>query len=288
MAWLHLDGRGHDLGGGFIVRRLLPHARQRSVGPFVFLDHMGPHDFPPGEGVDVRPHPHIGLSTLTWLWDGAMMHRDSVGSVQRIAPGDVNWMTAGRGIVHSERTPDDLRRTGQRLHGLQSWLALPEADAEIAPAFQHVPSAELPTWDADGVQVCVVAGHALGRRSPVRIFSDTLYLALTMRAEGRFVVPAEHSERAVYVAEGEVYADDGTRLPIGQLHVLAAGDTPLLQARQPSRVAVVGGQPLGPRLLWWNFVASTRERIEQAKADWLGQAMGQVPGEHEFIPLPDR
>ena len=284
---LSIAGREHDLGGGFFVRRLLPDAKRRSVGPFIFLDHMGPHDFPAGQGIDVRPHPHIGLSTLTWLWEGALMHRDSVGSVQVIRPGDVNWMTAGRGIVHSERTPEDERQRGQRVEGLQTWLAMPEADAESAPSFQHVPAAEVPRVHRDGVDIAIVAGQAFGLRSPVRTCVATLYASLAFSPGGVLTLDDEHEERAVYpLAPGLTL--DGVPLAERQLHVLQGPGAVRLESDAAARAMLLGGAPVGPRVLWWNFVATTRERIEQAKADWAEQRLGAVPGESEFIPLPER
>lgn len=282
-----IAGREHDLGGGFIVRRLLPDAKRRMVGPFAFLDHIGPHEFAPGRGTDVRPHPHIGLSTLTWLWDGALMHRDSVGSAQVIRPGDVNWMTAGRGIVHSERTPDAKRAIGHRIEGLQTWLAMPEAEAEAAPSFQHVPAADVPTLHRDGVDIAIVAGHAFGHHSPVRTCVDTLYASLRFAEGASLTIEAEHDERAVYPLE-EGLMMDGVPLAARQLHVLDEPVAHRLSAVAPVRAMLLGGAAVGPRHLWWNFVATSRERIEQAKADWDAQRFGRVPGEAEFIPLPER
>jgi hypothetical protein len=284
---LSLAGREHDLGDGFVVRRLLPDAKRRMVGPFVFLDHMGPHVFPAGQGIDVRPHPHIGLSTLTWLWDGALMHRDSVGSAQAIRPGDVNWMTAGRGIVHSERTPDTERASGHRIEGLQTWLAMPDVDAEVEPSFQHVPSADVPTLQRDGVRLKIVAGHAFGVRSPVRACVDTLYVSADFSADAELRLDGEHEERAIYPLDDGLSLD-GQPLAARQLHVLLDGEPARLVASAPVRVMLLGGSAVGPRIVWWNFVATTRDRIEQAKADWSAQRLGTVPGETEFIPLPER
>jgi hypothetical protein len=284
---LSIAGREHDLGGGFVVRRLLPDVKRRAVGPFIFLDHMGPHDFPAGQGIDVRPHPHIGLSTLTWLWDGALMHRDSVGSVQVIRPGDVNWMTAGRGIVHSERTPDAERARGQRVEGLQTWLAMPDAEAEVDPSFQHVPAADVPVFHQDGVDIAVVAGHAFGQRSPVRACVDTLYASVRFAPGALLTLDDEHEERAIYPLEDGL-ALDGQPLAARQLHVLPGRGAVRLEAATAVRAMLLGGAPVGPRVLWWNFVATTRERIERAKADWVAQRLGTVPGESEFIPLPER
>ena len=284
---LSIVGREHDLGGGFVVRRLLPDAKRRMVGPFVFLDHMGPHAFDPGQGIDVRPHPHIGLSTLTWLWDGALMHRDSVGSMQVIRPGDVNWMTAGRGIVHSERTPDRERAEGHRIEGLQTWLAMPEAEAEAAPAFQHVPAAAVPTVQRDGVDLAIVAGHGFGLRSPVRTCVDTLYVSADFAAGSMLTLDGEHEERAIYPLD-EGLALDGEPLAPRQLHVVQDHAPARLSASAKVRAMLLGGAPVGPRMLWWNFVATSRERIEQAKVDWSAQRFDPVPGETDFIPLPER
>lgn len=279
-------GRSHDLGGGFVVRRLLPDAKRRMVGPFVFMDHMGPHDFPAGQGIDVRPHPHIGLSTLTWLFDGALMHRDSLGVVQVIRPGDVNWMTAGRGIVHSERTPDAERAAGHRIEGLQTWLAMPEAEAETAPAFQHVTSSEVPRVELDRVSVQVVAGESFGRRSPVRTCVGTLYASALFQPGGELTLDDAHEERAIYPLDDGL-SIDGEPLAAGQLHVLLDRRPALLRASDAARAMLLGGAPVGPRVVWWNFVAMSRERIEQAKSDWAAQRMGRVPGESGFIPLPE-
>ncbi len=274
--------------GGFAVRRVLPAATHRTVGPFIFFDHFGPVDFPPGEGIDVRPHPHIGLATVTYLFAGAILHRDSLGSVQKIVPGDVNWMTAGRGIVHSERSTPEDRARGMRMHGLQTWVALPAALEETAPAFRHVPGALLPRFDVDGAQVTVVAGHAFGRSAPTPTHSDTLYAAVDMPAGTTLAVPAEHDERAVYAVEGDIDVD-GAPLDAAHMAVVDAAATFAVHARTAARVMLVGGaRPDGERLIWWNFVASSRERIEAAKATWQAQRFGQVPGETEFIPLPDR
>lgn len=279
-------GRSHDLGGGFVVRRLLPDAQRRMVGPFVFMDHMGPHDFPAGQGIDVRPHPHIGLSTLTWLFDGALMHRDSLGVVQVIRPGDVNWMTAGRGIVHSERTPDAERAAGHRIEGLQTWLAMPDADVEAAPAFQHVTSSEVPRVELDRVSVQVVAGESFGRRSPVRTGVGTLYASALFQPGGELPLDDAHEERAIYPLDDGLSLD-GEPLAAGQLHVLLDRRPALFRASDAARAMLLGGAPVGPRVVWWNFVATSRERIEQAKSDWAAQRMGRVPGEPGFIPLPE-
>lgn len=278
--------RSHDIGG-LDIRRLLPHAQRRSVGPFVFFDHIGPATLGVDAAIDVRPHPHIGLATVTYLWDGAMLHRDSLGNTLEIAPGDVNWMTAGRGIVHSERTPDRLRGIPHAFHGLQTWVALPREHEETAPAFAHHPAASLPRIELQGARLHIVAGHAFGQRSPVEVLSPTLYVAIDLDAGAELAIPDEHQERALYVVDGSAELD-GQALPVNTLAVLEAGGTPRLRALSSTRLMLLGGAPLdGPRFIWWNFVSSSRERIEQAKADWQAQRFAQVPSESEFIPLPD-
>jgi redox-sensitive bicupin YhaK (pirin superfamily) len=279
--------RVHDLGG-FQVRRAVPAIQARSIGPFVFVDHMGPAAFPPGQGIDVRPHPHIGLATVTFLWAGTIGHRDTLGTIQDIGPGDVNWMTAGRGIAHSERTPAALRETGQPLHGLQTWVALPKADEETAPAFHHHPAATLPRIERPGVLLRIVAGRGYGKESPVRVFADTLYVAIDLAADAEIELDALQKQRALYVLEGEAQLD-GADLPAMHLIVLDDGVRHRLRAKTPLKAMLLGGEPLdGPRHLWWNFVSSSKERIEQAKHDWLVGNFGDVPGETEFIPLPER
>jgi redox-sensitive bicupin YhaK (pirin superfamily) len=273
--------------GGLVVRRLLPSHPIRAVGPFVFFDHFGPVTFAPGDGIDVRPHPHIGLATVTFLFEGALVHRDSLGTVQRITPGDVNWMTAGRGIVHSERTGDAERASGHAMHGLQTWVALPRADEEAPPAFVHVPAAVLPTFERDGVRGVVAAGTAFGLAAPVPTFAPTLYVAVTLPAGSSLEVPDEHVERAVYAVDGDVAVDD-TPVPAQHMLSLAPGRVRRLRAEGPARVMLVGGAPLdGERVLWWNFVSSSTARIEAAKQDWRAMRFGRVPGETEFIPLPE-
>jgi redox-sensitive bicupin YhaK (pirin superfamily) len=279
--------RVHDLGGGFTVGRLLPHARRRSVGPFVFFDHIGPATLGVDNALDVRPHPHIGLATVTYLWKGAILHRDSVGSVQEIRPGDVNWMTAGRGIVHSERTPDALRGVPHAIHGLQTWVALPHGHEEDAPSFAHHPAASLPVVERDGARLHVVAGHAFGAVSPVRVLALTLYVSIDLRAGATLVLPDEHEERALYPVAGTATLD-GEPLPLRHLAVLPGRGPATLRAATDARLMLLGGEPLGHRHVWWNFVSSSRERIEQAKDDWRAQRLGHVPGETEFIPLPER
>ncbi len=287
-----LVGRTRDLGDGFNVRRVLPAAQRRMVGPFVFFDQMGPKRFGPGEGLDVRPHPHIGLATVTYLFDGVIRHRDSLGVLQDIRPGDVNWMTAGRGIVHSERTPEELRAAGgSAVAGIQSWIALPRDAEETDPEFVHHAAEALPRFTRDGAELRLIAGEALGRRSPVRTYSPLFYLDAVVAAGGGLELPAEYEERGVYVAEGEAVVD-GVTCTTGDLAVLAPGTTAEIVAGSGARLMLLGGDPMdGPRHLWWNFVSSSAERLERAKADWqrYGAApFPAVPGEHEFIPLPDR
>ncbi|WP_439577744.1 pirin family protein [Elioraea sp.] len=278
--------RSHDVGG-FEVRRALPSAKRRMVGPFIFWDQMGPGELVAGQGIDVRPHPHIGLATVTYLFEGGVMHRDSLGVVQEIAPGAVNWMTAGRGIAHSERTPAALRASGSRLFGIQSWIALPRALEETEPGFAHTPAEALPTLEDGGVALTLVAGSAFGVTSPVRTASDTLYADVTLGPEARFALPRETEERALYVLTGAVEIA-GTAYPSGQLLVFRAGDPIHVTATEPARVLVLGGAAMdGPRHIWWNFVSSSRERIEQAKADWKAGRFVPVPDEAEFIPLPE-
>jgi redox-sensitive bicupin YhaK (pirin superfamily) len=274
--------------GGFSVRRLLPSVARRTVGPFVFFDHMGPADFPPGVGIDVRPHPHIGLATVTYLFEGAIEHRDSLGSVQRITAGDVNWMTAGRGIVHSERSPQDLRRTGGRMQGIQTWLALPRELEGCEPAFVHHPAASLPVIELPGVTMRLIAGNAFDRISPVAVASSMFYIAVEMEAGASFVLPDEYAERAVYTLSGDISINEG-ELASGSMAVLNPSEPVTIQALTPTRLMLLGGAPLdGERFLWWNFVASDRAAIEQASERWRRGGFDMVPGETEFIPLPDR
>lgn len=280
---LRIESKRKDLGG-FGVRRVLPAPDRRMVGPFIFFDHMGPADFPAGRGIEVRPHPHIGLATITYLFEGEILHRDSLGSVQPIRAGAVNLMTAGRGIVHSERAGDDLQ-VESRLHGIQSWMALPDGHEEAAPAFVHHPADSLPELQQHGVTVRVIIGDAFGRRSPVEVASPMLYLECRMPAGTSLVLPDSVPELAAYVVSGELRID-GQTYRDGVMAVAAAGRTPRLDAVANSRVMVLGGAPLGERHVWWNFVSSSTERIEQAKRDWNAQRFAPVPGETEFIPLP--
>ncbi|MCF7221083.1 pirin family protein [Marilutibacter chinensis] len=279
--------RVHDLGG-FQVRRAVPTLQARSVGPFVFVDHMGPAVFEPGRGIDVRPHPHIGLATVTFLWSGTITHRDTLGSVQDINPGDVNWMTAGRGIAHSERTPAPLREGEHPLHGMQTWVALPLADEETAPSFHHHQAATLPQQRRDGSWLRVVAGRGFGEESPVKVFADTLYVAIDLDADAELALDDRHAERALYVLEGQAQLD-GADIPERHLIVLDPGSRARLRAKTTVKAMLLGGEPLdGRRHLWWNFVSSSKERIEQAKQDWLEGRFGRIEGDDEFIPLPDR
>ena len=281
-----LQGHETDLGGGFLVRRLLPAARRRSVGPVIFFDPFGPAQELPGANHDVRAHPHIGLATVTYLFDGAMMHRDSLGTEQLIEPGAINWMTAGRGIVHSERKPDHLRKTHFVNHGLQLWTALPLQQEEAEPAFSHTPADAIPECNVGDARVRVLVGEAFGLRSPVPALSPTLYLDIRLPAGGRMVLPAIVTEQALYPVEGEVQVD-GQPLSLRTMAVLQPGLPAEISAAAGARLALVGGAPLdAPRHLWWNFVSSRKDRILQASADWEAQRMGCVPGETEYIPLP--
>ena len=286
MIDLVIDPRPRDLGG-FDVARLLPAAARRMVGPFIFLDRMGPAVFAAGlpRSADVRPHPHIGLSTLTYLFEGEIMHRDSVGSEQAIVPGEVNWMVAGRGITHSERF-ERARREGGRMDGLQAWVALPKEHEETDPAFFHHDARDLPQLDERGVRRRLIAGEAFGARSPVRTHSPLFYVHSTLAAGAREYLPSAHPERAAYVIEGEVEAD-GRRFGNGQLLVFGAGEA-AIEARTPSSLMLLGGEPVGERYLEWNFVSSSRERLEQAKADWRAGRF-KLPDfdDREYIPLPD-
>jgi len=279
--------RSVDLGG-FAVRRALPHVKRRMVGPFIFFDHFGPVEFRAGAGIDVRPHPHIGLATVTFLFDGEVMHRDSLGSAAAIHPGDVNLMTAGRGIVHSERTAPDHRAGGERLHGLQLWLAMPAADEEIDPTFAHHDQAELPVVAGDGKIVRVVIGSLYGKRSPVPTLSDTILADAALTPGAVLPIDADTQERALYVVAGEIDVA-GDRFAAGRLIVFRPGDPMTVTAASEARVVLAGGAALdGPRHIWWNFVSSRKERIEQAKADWKLGRFDAVPGdEAEFIPLPE-
>ncbi|NML45111.1 pirin family protein [Ramlibacter sp. G-1-2-2] len=281
-----LNGHEKDLGGGFLVRRSLPAARQRSVGPFIFFDHFGPAEELPEQNHDVRPHPHIGLSTVSYLFEGAMMHRDSLGTEQLIEPGAINWMTAGRGIVHSERKPDHLRNSRYYNHGLQLWTALPLEQEEAEPSFSHTPADAIPECSVGDAQVRVLVGEAFGLRSPVPALSPTLYLDVRLPAGGVFELPPLAAELAVYAVEGALEVD-GEPLPERVMGMLEAGVPARLVAPAGARLVVIGGAPLdAPRHIWWNFVSSRKERIMAASVDWKEMRMGVVPGDPEFIPLP--
>ncbi|MEF7614767.1 pirin family protein [Aquincola sp. MAHUQ-54] len=281
-----LSAHTKDLGGGFHVRRSLPSLPKPAVGPFVFFDHFGPVDA--SDVHDVRPHPHIGLATVTYLFQGAMMHRDSIGAVQRIEPGAVNLMVAGSGVVHSERMPDDLRGRVDVRHGLQLWLALPEADEEIDACFSHTAAEAIPQVDlGGGVTARVLMGRAFGVASPVPQRSETLYVDLAFAPGAALALPALAPEQALYAVD-QAFVLDGEPVPAQTMAVLPAGAGARLQAPVGARIAVVGGAPLGHRFMWWNFVSSRKERIVQAADDWAAQRFAQVPGETEFIPLPDK
>ncbi len=280
--------RVRDLGDGFAVRRALPHGRRQMVGPFIFFDQMGPVQFIAGKGMDVRPHPHIGLATVTYLFDGRIMHRDSEGNIQEIMPGAMNLMTAGRGIAHSERTPDLQRRDGQNMLGIQSWIALPRAQEEIAPSFQHFEASRLPVVSDNGLSARIIAGKAFGKTSPVDMISEWFYVEVMLEAGRSAPLDADHEERAIYVVDGEVEIS-GDRFGGPRLLVFRPGDRITVRATSNSRMMFLGGSALeGPRHIWWNFVSSSKERIEQAKQDWKTGRFAPVPDETEFIPLPER
>jgi redox-sensitive bicupin YhaK (pirin superfamily) len=284
---LVIEARPRDLGG-FSVRRTLPVAARRLIGPFVFFDHFGPMRFPPGEGMTVRPHPHIGLATVSYLFDGEIMHRDSLGSAQPIRPGDVNWMTAGRGIVHSERSAPERREQGGGLHGIQLWVALPLEDEETEPRFEHTPASALPRIAGTGVRLAVILGEAYGARSPVNVASPTFYVDAELDPNAVLEVPEAYEERAAYVVAGSV-ACEGANFHEGTMVVFRPGTRVSVLAREPARVMLLGGAKLaGERHIWWNFVSSSLERIERAKADWREGRFPLVPGDEiERIPLPE-
>ena len=279
--------RVRDLGDGFEVRRALPSDKRQMVGPFIFFDQMGPAQFLAGHGLDVRPHPHIGLATITYLFDGRVMHRDSEGNALEITPGAMNLMVAGRGIAHSERTPAGARRNGDGLFGIQSWIALPEDHEEIGPSFQHFGAADLPVVDADGLWARIVAGSVFGERSPVGMFSEWFYAEVILDRGKTAPLDTDHEERAIYLVEGEVEIA-GDRFEAQRLLIFRPGDRITVRATRPARLMFLGGSALeGPRHIWWNFVSSRRERIEQAKEDWKTGRFAPVPEETEFIPLPE-
>lgn len=275
-----------DLGGGFYVRRVLPAAAKQSVGPFIFFDHFGPLDVPPEANHDVRPHPHIGLATVTYLYEGAIEHRDSIGSVQRIEPGAINWMTSGSGIVHSERVPADLKGKPRRSHGLQLWAALPKEHEEAAPGFAHTPASAIPAVDVDGARVRVLIGTAFGQTSPVATFSETLYLDIALDAGRELVLTDLPEEAAIYAVSGTI-AIDGVALEPNMMAYLEPGSGARVSSETGAQFVVIGGEPLdGHRFIFWNFVSSSKERLAKAAEDWEQQRYAKVPGETEFIPLP--
>ena len=273
--------------GGFEVRRLLPAHPLKMVGPFIFFEHMGPAQLAAGAGVDVRPHPHIGLATVTYLFDGALMHRDSLGTAVVIEPGAVNWMTAGRGITHSERSPAEDRTTGPRLHGIQTWIALPQEHERTDPAFSHHPKDTIPLITLPGVYMHLIAGSAFGRNAPTPTYSPMFYLAVELEGGASFELPYEHEERGVYVVSGDVTAA-GDAIPVRHLAVLPQNTPVRVSARSASRIMLIGGAPMdGDRLIWWNFVASSRALMDDAATRWRAGQFPMVPGESEFIPLPE-
>jgi redox-sensitive bicupin YhaK (pirin superfamily) len=279
--------RTRDLGDGFAVRRALPHGKRQMVGPFIFFDHFGPVQFVSGHGMDVRPHPHIGLATVTYLFDGSIMHRDSEGNIQEIQPGAMNLMTAGRGIAHSERTPDVQRANGQKMLGLQSWIALPKGREEIDPTFQHYDAASLPRVGDTGFSARIIAGSAFGATSKVEMVSPWFYAEVRLDAGKSVPLDADHEERAIYVVDGEIEIA-GDRYEGPRMLIFRPGDRITVRATRPARMMFLGGTALeGPRYIWWNFVSSSKERIEQAKQDWKTGRFAAVPQETEFIPLPE-
>lgn len=286
-----IAGRERDIGG-FTVRRILPYVSRRAVGPFVFFDHMGPAEFAPGQGMDVRPHPHINLATVTYLFEGVIAHRDSLGSNQLIEPGAINWMTAGRGIVHSERTPAEARARGGKMNGIQCWVALPAESEEVEPSFAHHPAGSLPEFRVDGADVRLLLGEAFSRRSPVQVFSKMFYLEIHLRAGAVFKFPAGAMEAAVYVVDGGIECN-GHAVAASSMAVSGETGDLMIRSVEDSRVMILGGQALGDRFMEWNFISSRRERIETAKAEWRRGpgATGNfpiVPGDdREFIPLPE-
>lgn len=279
--------RPHDVGG-LMVGRVLPFVERRMVGPFIFLDHMGPASMAAGQALDVRPHPHIGLSTLTYLFEGEIFHRDNLGNAVEITPGAVNWMTAGRGIAHSERTSADERKQPHRMHGLQCWVALPKADEETAPEFRYYAADTIPGGSEDGAQWRVIAGDAYGTRAPVKTYSPLFYVELRLREGARFELPNLHADQAVYVIDGSIEAD-GSATGARTMIVFRPGARAEIKAAATSHVVLLGGEPFPePRHIWWNFVSSSTERIEQAKEDWKAGRFARIPGDDlEFIPLPE-
>ncbi len=283
-----IKGHDRDLGGGFVVRRYLPSAIKQAVGPFIFFDHFGPLDVPLDADHDVRPHPHIGLATVTYLFEGAMDHRDSIGTYQRIEPGAINWMTAGRGIVHSERTPFDLKGQPHRTHGLQLWAALPKAHEEDEPNFSHTPASEIPELTVEGAAVRVLIGTAFGQTSPVPTYMQTLYLDVVLQPGQELALAGLPAEAAIYPVQGDIEID-GVAVAPNTMALLDTAGAQRVSAADGARFVVIGGEPLdGHRFLFWNFVSSSKERLAQAAEDWEANRFPQVPGESERIPLPNR
>jgi redox-sensitive bicupin YhaK (pirin superfamily) len=283
-----IEARKASIGPGMDVRRILPFPQRRMVGPFIFMDHAGPVEIQPAEApsMDVLPHPHIGLSTVSYLFGGQVTHRDSLGVEQVIRPGEVNWMTAGRGIAHSERFEDPATLAGGTLEMIQTWVALPEKDEEAAPAFDNYQPEQLPIFTDTGVWMRLIAGEAYGLRNDVKTHSPLCYLHVVLEPGARFGLPREHSERGFYVVKGRVEVA-GSNYPAGQLLVFTAGADPVIVAKEPTTLMLLGGEPLGERFIWWNFVSSRKERIEQAKADWQAGRILLPPNDnHEFVPLP--
>ncbi|HEY3814921.1 MAG TPA: pirin family protein [Caulobacteraceae bacterium] len=286
MIEMLIEARKKDLGG-FQVGRVLPFAQKRMVGPFIFLDHMGPAEFAPGGGIDVRPHPHIGLATVTYLFEGEIVHRDNLGSHLSIRPGEVNWMTAGRGIVHSERTHPLRREIGAALHGMQAWVALPDELEEMEPGFEHYAGRDMPAYEGEGLYARLIAGEAYGAQSNVKSASPLFYVHWEMASGVKSAAPKGYTERAAYVARGSVEVD-GQVLTAGHMAIFDKKDEAVVTALEPSTVMLLGGEPVGPRHIWWNFVSSSKDRIEQAKADWRAGRMALPQGDDkEFIPLPE-
>ncbi len=286
-AILTIKPKPRDLGGGFAVKRALPAIEKRMVGPFIFWDEFGPAHFAAGEGLDVRPHPHVNLATVTYLFAGEIFHRDTLGSAQVIKPGDVNWMNAGRGIAHSERTAPELRQTGSPIAGIQSWVALPEAHEESEPSFVHHAEHELPLVEENGKSVRVIAGKLYGKASPAQTYSEMFYADVRLEPGAALPLDADYEERGLYLVSGEIEIAGDVFQP-GRLLVLRPGDAMTVRAVTPARFMALGGANLGPRHIWWNFVSSRKERIEQAKEDWRAGRFGTIPGDDkEFIPLPE-
>ena len=282
-----ISQKGRDLGG-FSVRRLLPSVHQQSVGPFIFFDHIGPVTFLPHSGPNIRPHPHIGLAAVTYLFEGALLHRDNTGSNQIIRPYDVNWMTAGRGIVHLERTPPELQENSWRFHGIQTWLALTRTLEDATPNFAHYPAHTLPSIEEPGIHIRVIAGEFYGRQSPIPIFSPTLYVNIQLNAHYSITLEHDYPERAIYVIKGDVFVD-GKEIPTHTLAILEEKEHIEVTAKRDSHFLLLGGAPLdSKRIIWWNFVASQQEKIDIAKAKWARQDYPPIKGETDFIPLPNK